>query len=248
MPEEPNPTSPCCCSRSLIREVSRRRLCWTVRADDGLLLPAPAAAMAGSSSMPSLTSVESWERRPAAAACVPLAAVARPRFWSRKVACSVCHLSKKRCDGGRPCSRCVRLRHSAECVDRPSARAKRQRQQSITEEQSAALCLSAVVHCHSTLVPAEPGPLSQCLLAAHRRSLARLRLAGASSDSLALELREKLLGWAWHRQMMLPADVEAVAHSVVPARAASTGTTTRCCQPPWPLWPRSGAQYGALLR
>ena len=47
---------------------------------------------------------------------------ARPRFWSRKVACQVCHYSKARCDGSRPCERCVRLHHTAHCVDRTSKR------------------------------------------------------------------------------------------------------------------------------
>ena len=43
---------------------------------------------------------------------------------SRKIACNVCHLAKTSCDGARPCSRCVRLLKTAQCVDRPSKMAK----------------------------------------------------------------------------------------------------------------------------
>ena len=45
-----------------------------------------------------------------------------PRFWVRKVACQVCHSVKERCEGGRPCVRCVRLGHTANCIDRASKR------------------------------------------------------------------------------------------------------------------------------
>ena len=43
---------------------------------------------------------------------------------SRKIACNVCHLAKTSCDGARPCSRCVRLLKTSQCVDRPSKIAK----------------------------------------------------------------------------------------------------------------------------
>lgn len=41
------------------------------------------------------------------------------------VACVVCHRAKARCDSGRPCSRCVRLGRSEECLDRPHKKRSR---------------------------------------------------------------------------------------------------------------------------
>ena len=48
----------------------------------------------------------------------------RKGVLSRKIACNVCHLAKTSCDGARPCSRCVRLLKTSQCVDRPSKMAK----------------------------------------------------------------------------------------------------------------------------
>ena len=141
--------------------------------------------------------------------------VARPRFWSRKIACSVCHINKERCDGGRPCSRCVRLRHTAHCVDRPSTRGKRQREQLSTEVQSVSLHLRNSGPHSPTLLPVDGALLSQYLLAAHHRSLLRLNQTQVLNDGTKLHLRRKLLEWAWHRQMMLPSDMEDVVHSVI---------------------------------
>ena len=45
-----------------------------------------------------------------------------PRFYTRKVACQVCHFAKVRCDGGRPCTRCSRLQLTQHCADRPTIR------------------------------------------------------------------------------------------------------------------------------
>ena len=49
----------------------------------------------------------------------------RKGVLSRKIACNVCHLAKTSCDGARPCSRCVRLLKTSQCVDRPSKMAKK---------------------------------------------------------------------------------------------------------------------------
>jgi Fungal Zn(2)-Cys(6) binuclear cluster domain len=50
----------------------------------------------------------------------------RRRFYSRKIACTVCHVAKVSCDGARPCSRCLRLGQNSNCVDRPSKLAAKQ--------------------------------------------------------------------------------------------------------------------------
>ena len=63
----------------------------------------------------------------AAGASIPPVAAARPRFVSRKVACQVCHFAKVRCEGGRPCERCIRHSHTAHCSDRPSRRAEKRK-------------------------------------------------------------------------------------------------------------------------
>jgi hypothetical protein len=146
--------------------------------------------------------------------------IARPRFWSRKIACSVCHVNKERCDGKRPCSRCVRLHHTTHCVDRPSKRGKRQRQQLSAEVQSGSLRLSDSVPLSLTLLGGDEVLLSQSLLAAHQRALVRLNQTEVLKGETKLNLRRKLLEWVWHRQMMLPSDMEAVIHSVIFSRSA----------------------------
>ena len=58
-------------------------------------------------------------------------------FLSRKVACQVCHYAKVRCEGGRPCLRCIRVSKEAFCSDRPSRRAdKRRHRQSEQQQQT----------------------------------------------------------------------------------------------------------------
>ena len=63
---------------------------------------------------------------------------------SRKIACNVCHLAKTSCDGARPCSRCVRLMKTAQCVDRPSKMAKNRAVQPVASEETNAAAAAAV--------------------------------------------------------------------------------------------------------
>ena len=145
-----------------------------------------------------------------------LSVTARPRSSSRKAACSVCYVNKERCDGGRPCSRCVRLRHTAHCMDRPSLLSKRQRTQPSTDApRPSPFHLNDCVRPAWTLPPVDQDQLSRALLASHRRSLVKVDLSGDFNGAKELDLRGKLLEWVWHRQMLLPDDMAAVAHSLV---------------------------------
>ena len=76
-------------------------------------------------------------RECAATASAPLSVTcARPRFLSRKVACQVCHFAKVRCEGGRPCERCIRHSHTQHCTDRPSTRTERDKRKRAQQTHS----------------------------------------------------------------------------------------------------------------
>ena len=145
--------------------------------------------------------------------------IEKPRFWSRKIACSVCHFSKERCDGGRPCSRCVRLHHTSHCVDRPSKRGKRPREQLSVQVRSVSPCLRDSASLSFRFLPGDEEDLSRSLLAAHNRALVRLNQTEVSNGATTLNLRGKLLEWVWHRQMMQPSDMKDVIHSVILPRS-----------------------------
>ena len=104
-------------------------------------------------------------------------AAAAPRFYTRKVACQVCHFAKVRCDGGRPCTRCSRLQLTQHCVNRPTSR-RGARDKSTDSSDSASASKRRLLSSSSAAqqqrwleeATAEPTP-------------SRTRLAGASPSS-----------------------------------------------------------------
>ena len=166
----------------------------------------------------------------------------RPRFWSRKVACQVCHFAKARCDGGRPCSRCMRLSHTAHCIDRPSRRPPRAslptqgKRQCVARDEANDGGSEDVSRRKEELEPHAPLPVirslrlpvelscaamdaslvSRTLVASAHRCVAKQRsgeLAMPVSGMRRLTLRDKLLAWTWQHAMMTAEDAESFIHS-----------------------------------
>ena len=173
------------------------------------------------------------------------ASAASPRFYSRKVACQVCHFAKARCDGGRPCGRCSRLQLTQHCASRPSRRAAREVVSPEPGPSHKRLAVSATglvsspastpsyasfvqdvtaVPCSlprsvraSVLLRVDESNVSACLLACHFRAVSNM-LPGASLLPMRLPMREKLLQHAWFKRHMTQPDLEAVAHAFVSYR------------------------------
>ena len=161
----------------------------------------------------------------------------RPRFWSRKIACQVCHFAKARCDGGRPCNRCVRLSHTPHCIDRPSrqgsraprtSQGKRQRLtgedeevDELSGEGETQLVVRPPTHAlrlpfTATYLGMDGELVSRSMLASAHRGQAKLKRLGPSflpPPLRKLTLRDKLMAWTYQHAMMTAEDAEEFIHS-----------------------------------
>ena len=166
---------------------------------------------------------------PPASPC--LAASDRPRFVSRKVACQVCHFAKVRCDGGRPCQRCVRLSHTAHCTDRPSKltnkrKSQQEQQQSQHSERSHALQpLPLPLPHHLTPpfsarhLPVDSAQLSTLFISGHLSWFEQLSAVELDGLMARMHLRDKVLQGVWMSRMLTPTDLVRLAHSLPPSRS-----------------------------
>ena len=188
-----------------------------------------------------------------------VAAVSRPRFISRKVACQVCHFAKVRCDGGRPCERCIRHSHTAHCSDRPSRKGQKRKRpapqqpahtqppldyidrhtalaadnsphESSMHDAAAPITMSnCSVTVRSTArripphlslpfaarhQPVDAARLSSSFVSGHLRWLSSLSAADLTSLLCRMHLRDKLIQGVWMAQLLTPADLLTLSHSV----------------------------------
>ena len=113
----------------------------------------------------------------------------------RKVACTFCHASKQSCNGGRPCSRCVKAQRGAQCVDRPFKRLRSEGPTVVDseeeEEPKATLPFPPPVQWLDSVIPL-PRPFS---LEAERLSLASLLPRPSAQSELARCLYSVHLAW-----------------------------------------------------